>query len=307
MKRKRAKKIKQNVIAIVYDFDGTLTPGSMQNYTVLDVLGIDNPNKFWAEVEQESIKKSEEKDLVWMRKIKDLAAKKEDFALKKEIFKLRAKRIKYYKGIPLFFRRIQSYVKSKSKRKMKVSHYIVSSGLREILEGISIGNYFDNIFGSEYHYDQYGKPDFPKVVITDTVKTQYIFRINKGKEKIGESINKYMPEKKRPIPFKNIIYIGDGLSDVPAMNVTKKNGGYAIAVYDPNIRKETGKKGKKTCTLLLKANRVDFIAAADYRLKLDLDTYVKLILDTIIHRYLLESKKLTQKATGKKKKKKKKR
>ena len=163
---------------------------------------------------------------------------------------------------------------------MEVRHYIISSGLKEILDGISIRDKFYNVFGSEYLYDENGYPDFPKVAITDTVKTQYLFRINKGKEKIGESINEHMPENERPIPFKNMIYIGDGLSDVPAMNVTKKNGGYAIAIYKPGNH-----IAKATCNKLLEADRVNFIAPADYRNESILVNSIKVIVDTIIQQY----------------------
>jgi hypothetical protein len=192
-----------------------------------------------------------------------------------------ARKIKYFAGAKEFFGLINGYVRQKSKGRMVVRHYIVSSGLKEILNGVTIKSNFHNIFGSEYHYNRLtGIPDFPKVVIGDTVKTQYIFRINKGKERLWENINSYMPENMRPIPFKNIIYVGDGLSDIPAMNVTRKNGGYAIAVYKP-----VSAKGKKKCAQLMKAGRVEFIAPADYRQGRKLDRIVKLILDTIIQRY----------------------
>jgi 2-hydroxy-3-keto-5-methylthiopentenyl-1-phosphate phosphatase len=273
------RKIKQNIAALVYDFDGTLTPKAMQEYTVLPHLGVKETKRFWREVQEESIKNGEEKDLVWMRKIKEMAEKEEKLITRK-YFKKQGRNINYFPGVESFFNKVNSYVKRKSKGKMKIRHYIVSSGLKEILDGISIRRKFYNVFGSEYHYDYRGIPSFPKVVITDTVKTQYLFRINKGKENLGESINEYMPEELRPIPFKNIIYIGDGLTDVPAMNVTKKSDGYAIAVYRP-----WSSKGIATCKRLLRAGRVDFIAQADYRQGSALYKYVICTLDIIIEQY----------------------
>ena len=115
---------------------------------------------------------------------------------------------------------------------MQLRHYLISSGLTEIVEGTSIYKRFHNVFASEYWFEAYDLP-YPKRVITDTGKTQYLFRINKGVEDLGDSINQHMPEAARPIPFANMIYFGDGDTDVPSMAVTRKNGGHAVAVYPP--------------------------------------------------------------------------
>jgi hypothetical protein len=117
---------------------------------------------------------------------------------------------------------------------------------------------------------------FPKLLVTDTMKTQFLFRINKGRENIGESINEHMPESERPIPFQNMIYVGDGMTDVPSMALTKKAGGHTVAVYHPNG------KGRGVCVELLHAGRADFIAAADYRAGSRLTARVQLLLDAII-------------------------
>lgn len=249
----------KNIIALVYDFDGTLSPKSMQEYTVLPNLGVKELNAFWDEIGREVREAGAENTLVWMRRIKEIA-EDERMPITRDYFRKCGRDIRYFPGVEGFFDAVNAYVKKASKGKMKVRHYIVSAGLKEILEGISIRKKFHNIFGSEYHYDEYGRPDFPKVVITDTIKTQYMFRINKGKENLGETINEHMPEADRPIPFTNMIYIGDGLTDVPAMTLTKKSGGHSIAVYRHNH-----KKGLITCNKLLDAKRVDCIAPADYR------------------------------------------
>ena len=214
-----------------------------------------------------------------MRKIKELAEGGQKL-ITKEYFKRCGRNIEYFRGVKSFFPKINRYVKQASKNRMTVRHYIISAGLKEILEGTSIRKEFYNIFGSEYHYDYSGRPIWPKVLITDTIKTQYLFRINKGKENINESINEHMPEANRPIPFGNMIYIGDGLSDVPAMTLTKKNGGHSIAVYRPY-----NQKGLNVCKSLLKANRVDFIAHADYTKGKELSEYVTSTLDLIIKKY----------------------
>jgi len=160
------------------------------------------------------------------------------------------------------------------------SHQLVSrnfrysSGLTEIIEGTSIYKRFHNVFASEYWFEAYDLP-YPKRVITDTGKTQYLFRINKGVEDLGESINQHMPEAARPIPFANMIYFGDGDTDVPSMAVMRKNGGHAVAVYPPG-------KGKSKCVELFKAGRCDFFAPADYRAGSDLFKRTCLLLDRIL-------------------------
>jgi hypothetical protein len=150
----------------------------------------------------------------------------------------------------------------------------VSSGLTEIVEGTSIYNRFARVFASEYWFDAYDIP-FPKRVITDTGKTQYLFRINKGLEDHNDSINSHMPEELRPIPFSNMIYFGDGETDVPSMALLKKNGGSAIAVHAPG--EPPGK-----CVELFEAGRCDFYAGADYRLGSDLFKRTTLLLDRML-------------------------
>ncbi len=141
--------------------------------------------------------------------------------------------VELYPGVETWFGEIGKYVKAHSASDgVTVKHYLVSSGLTEIIEGTKIYKHFANVFASEYWFDAYDLP-FPKRVITDTGKTQYLFRINKGIENQSESINSHMAEDARPIPFSNMIYFGDGETDVPSMALLKKNGGHAIAVHEP--------------------------------------------------------------------------
>jgi len=162
---------------------------------------------------------------------------------------------------------------------VKIQHYLISASQREILEGVSIRKYFKRIYASEYHFNHHGVATFPKFLVTDTLKTQFLFRINKGIEAVTESINEHMPEADRPIPFQNIVYIGDGMTDVPSMALTKKSGGHAVAVYDPRRNRA---RSRATCVKLLDAGRVDFVAAADYRAGSKLSRRVELLLDAII-------------------------
>lgn len=266
---------RQKKIALIYDFDGTLSPQPMQEYTVLPSLGI-VPEVFWKEVSKEAKDTESESMLVYMRLLLEKAEEKKAHIGKEALAKLAAD-IEYFPGVETWFKRLNDFVKTESEAKITLDHYIISAGMKEILEGVSIRKYFANIFASEYHFNHHGVATFPKQLITDTSKTQFIFRINKGKEKLSESINQHTPEHKRPIPFSNIIYIGDGLTDVPSMTVTKQLGGHAIAVH-----KKGSKKGVKVCKELLSAKRVDFLAPADYSENSILEVRMQQLLKSVI-------------------------
>jgi 2-hydroxy-3-keto-5-methylthiopentenyl-1-phosphate phosphatase len=266
---------KHNVIAIVYDFDGTLTPQPMQEYTILPEIGIKNGRKFWGRVNEESKRTNGEEIVTYMRLMLEESKSRHYPVTVRKLNQL-AKNINFFPGVHTYFKRINNYVKNHLIEKVELRHYVISAGLKEIISGTAIAEYIYKIFASEYYYDEYGAAVFPKVIVNDTLKTQFIFRINKGKENLSENINLHMPLPARPVPFQNILYIGDGLTDVPCMTVIRKNGGYAIAVY-----KSHNSAGKNICKELLKAERVDFIAGADYRSGSELDHLVKLMLDNM--------------------------
>ena len=264
----------QNTIALVYDFDGTLSPQPMQEYTVLPKIGV-KPKDFWKRVNRETRKTESDQMLVYMRHIiEELEKARVD--VKREDLAAMAEKIVYFPGVTTWFGRMNTYVRRRSGGKVNISHYLISAGQREILEGVSIRKHFKRIYASEYHFNHHGVATFPKFLVTDTLKTQFLFRINKGLEGVNESINEHMPESQRPIPFHNIIYVGDGMTDVPSMALTKKSGGHTVAVYNPRG------KGRATCVKLLDAGRADFIAAADYRPGSKLSRRVELLLDAII-------------------------
>ncbi|HEX4763639.1 MAG TPA: HAD family hydrolase [Usitatibacter sp.] len=264
----------QSTIAIVYDFDGTLSPQPMQEYTVLPKIGVE-PREFWKRVNDDARRTESDMMLVYMRHIIE-ALELGRINVKREDFAAMAQAIEYFPGVPTWFTRINQYVRRKSAGKVKVQHYLISAGQKEILDGASIRKHFKRIYASEYHFDHHGVATFPKLLVTDTMKTQFLFRINKGREGINESINEHMPEAERPIPFHNMIYVGDGMTDVPSMALTKKSGGHTVAVYQP------GGKGREVCVKLLTAGRADFIAPADYRANSRLARRVELLLDAII-------------------------
>ncbi len=265
----------QNTIALVYDFDGTLSPQPMQEYTVLPKIGIE-PAEFWAIVNREARETESDPMLVYMRHIIE-ALERVRVDVKREDFAAMARAIEYFPGVPTWFARVNAYVRRRSKGQVKLQHYLISAGQKEILDGVSIRRHFKRIYASEYHFNHHGVATFPKFLVTDTLKTQFLFRINKGRESVTESINEHMPEAERPIPFQNMIYVGDGMTDVPSMALTKKNGGHAVAVFNPGEE-----KGRATCVKLLDAGRVDFIAEADFRKGSKLSKRVELLLDAIV-------------------------
>lgn len=199
------KRFHRNVIAMVYDFDGTLSPQSMQNYTVLPKIGM-NPTDFWRHVEREAKATQSDKMLVYMRLILEEAAEKK-VRITKEDFKKLASKIKFFPGVEDWFEQMNDFVKTVGKHKIAIKHYVISGGNKEILDGVKMARHFERIYASEYHFDHNGVAVFPKILITDTTKTQFLFRINKGKEDVSETINDHMPEDERPIPFSNMIYI----------------------------------------------------------------------------------------------------
>ncbi|MBC8024130.1 MAG: haloacid dehalogenase-like hydrolase [Burkholderiales bacterium] len=265
----------QNTIALVYDFDGTLSPQPMQEYTVLPKIGV-QPAEFWAMVNREARETESDPMLVYMRHIIE-ALERAKVDVKREDFAAMARAIVYFPGVPTWFTRMNAYVKRRSRGQVKLHHYLISAGQKEILEGVSIRKHFKRIYASEYHFNHHGVATFPKLLVTDTVKTQFLFRINKGLESLNESINEHMPEAERPIPFQNIVYVGDGMTDVPSMALTKKSGGHTVAVYNPRKQSQ-----RAICEKLLRAGRADFLAEADFRKGRKLVRRVELLLDAII-------------------------
>jgi hypothetical protein len=274
-RRRRAPKVDRKTIALVYDFDGTLSPKPMQEYAFLPQVGADAA-AFWAE-SNALAKETRADPLITYMHLMYRKAKEKGVRIDRADLVAQGRHVELYPGVEDWFGAIGTYVKSHAQSHgVNLRHYLVSSGLTEIVEGTSIYRRFHNVFASEYWFDAYDLP-YPKRVITDTGKTQYLFRINKGVEDLGESINQHMPDAARPIPFANMIYFGDGDTDVPSMAVMRKNGGYAVAVYP------AGKsRGRAKCVDLFKAGRCDFFAPADYREGSDLFRRTCLLLDRIV-------------------------
>jgi 2-hydroxy-3-keto-5-methylthiopentenyl-1-phosphate phosphatase len=259
---------KKTTIAIMYDFDKTLTTADMQEYSFIPNLGMTS-SEFWTKANELAKKEQMDSILSYMKLMLDESKKKEK-PIRRDDFVSLGKDLEFYPGVLQWFDAIDKKAK---KMDIVVEHYIISSGLHEIIEGSAVGNKFKQIYASEYLYDPSGVATWPKLSVNYTAKTQFLFRINKGVLSVSEDrkLNDYTPEGNRAIPFRNMIYIGDGLTDVPCMKLVKNNGGKSIAVH---------KKGElATCLQLMKADRIDFYEEADYTEGKGLFSLVSLILE----------------------------
>jgi len=269
----------KKIIALVYDFDGTLSPKPMQEYSLLPKIGVEAA-AFWAETNRVAREQQADPLITYMH-LMYKKAKAANIRIDRADLVALGRDVELYQGVEAWFGEIARYIGIRAESHgVELRHYLISSGLTEIVEGTSIYKNFHNVFASEYWFDAYDVP-FPKRVITDTGKTQYLFRINKGVEDLSQTINQHMPEAARPVPFANMIYFGDGDTDVPSMAVMRKSGGHAIAVHGP-VGEEGGGHGRSKCIDLFKGGRIDFFAEADYRRGSELFHRTCLLLDRIL-------------------------
>lgn len=261
-------------VALIYDFDKTLCSKDMQEYSFIPNLNM-SEEEFWNKVTQLATKEKMDKILAYMY-IMIKESKKINKNITKDYLKSLGKDIELFKGVEDWFNNINTYAQ---KLNIEIEHYIVSSGIKEIIEGTTIAKYFKEIYACEFLYEK-NFATWPKIAVNYTAKTQFISRINKGVLDIIDdtTINKTMNEEERRIPSKNIIYFGDGLTDIPSMRMTRSYGGYAIAVYQNNDKKKVFE--------LIKDSRIDFYAKANYTKNNSLDKIVK----TILHDISIKSK-----------------
>lgn len=265
-------------MAIAYDFDGTLAPGNMQEYDFVPALGMTSAD-FWREATELERIHQADKILAYMRLMLHKAGSKQ-VPVRKEDFIRYGNSVALFQGVQEWFPRINAYALSKN---VKLDHFIISSGLREMIEGTPISHEFRAIFASSFMYDQHGVAVWPALAINYTTKTQYLFRINKGSLDVCDhsKINQYVPQNERSMPFENMIFIGDGETDIPSFRLVKEQGGHAIAVYPPKASKEKTKE-------LVNQGRVNFIAQATYSEGSELDTIVKAIIDKVASDHVLD-------------------
>ena len=263
-------------IAFIYDFDKTLSPKDMQEYSFLPDIGV-TPEQFWAEVKQETKKQKADNIITYMQlMIEKAIANGKKNELTREALKEKGKSIALFEGVEDWFDLINQYAKEKN---AVVEHYIISSGNKEILEGTSIAKHFKKIYGCSFRFDEIDVAKSAGLAINYTNKTQFIFRINKGllDESDNSKINKFTPEDERPIPFNQMVYFGDGDTDIPCMKLVKDKGGYAVAVYKPG-----SSKSKKKATELLEDGRVNFFFPANYSEGKAIMKNCKLIIDKMV-------------------------
>lgn len=260
---------------IVYDFDGTLAPGNMQEYNFIPELDMD-PEKFWDKAKALAKEQQADHILAYMQLMLSEANKSPNICVRKENFKDFGKNIKFFNGVNEWFNLINEYAKEKH---VEVKHYIISSGLREMIEGTSIHEYFEKVYASGFMYDRYGIACWPALAVNYTTKTQYLFRINKGTldEDDNSTINSYIPDEDRPVPFSHMVFIGDGETDVPCMRLVRSYGGHSIAVYKPS-----NAKAKKSAKQLVTDGRATFAAVADYSNGSDIHNAIKSMIDKVV-------------------------
>ena len=265
------------IIALMYDFDRTLALQDMQNFSFIPKLGY-TPQEFWDKTEDFCKKYDMDKILGYMYMMIH-CSKEKGITLNRKFLNECGKNIKFFDGVTTWFNRINEYANSKG---LICEHYLITSGNKEIVEGCSIFDDFKQVFGCEYLYNESGEAFWPRTIVNYTQKTQYIFRISKGVINTNDDreINEKTPNRR--IIYQNMIYMGDGLTDVPCMILVKENGGTSIAVYP--------KGSQEKVAHLFEDGRVNYICKADYSSNSELEKVVKLIIDGISIRETLEMK-----------------
>lgn len=262
-------------VALLYDFDGTLAPGNMQEFTFAPSLLKMNKQQWWDTVNDFGEMHNMDPTLSVMYMMMTVA-KEKGLSIKRQDFVNLGKDIKYFDGVEEYFEMINEYGK---KLGLEIEHFVISSGLKEIIEGTSIAKYFKRIFASCYAYDQDGNAFWPCHAVNYTTKTQFIHRIRKNAiDSLYEikSVNEYLPDTNHLFPYENMMYFGDGETDIPAMKTVSNKGGNSFCVYDPH-KKTAFEKAKK----IYLTKRADFMAKADWSCDGELVAMVKGCIDKI--------------------------
>lgn len=258
------------IIALLYDFDKTLCTTDMQNYAFIPALGM-TPEDFWTLANDFGRENSMDGLLAYMyTMIRE--CRRRGVRLDRDFLVRCGRAIELFPGVKEWFSRINAFG---AELGAEVEHYVLSSGLKEIIEGSGICHEFKEVYACEFLYDADGLAYWPKLDVNFTNKTQFIYRINKGVLDVSDDkgLNSSMPDDSKRIPFPNMVYIGDGLSDVPCMKTMRAYGGQAIAVYQDSNRHGVEE--------LLSRQRVDYIFPADYREGTALDVTMKNIIRRI--------------------------
>ena len=264
--------------ALIYDFDGTLARGNMQETSFIPALGM-TPSQFWNETVRPETKRADGDDILMYMQLMLKTARDRGLPVTKKAMMDHGRDVLLFDGLTgpgNWFERINAFA---AEYGLDIDHYIISSGIKEMIEGCQIHPEFTHVFASAFVYDEAGEAVWPAVGINYTTKTQYLFRINKGVHNNWEheAINRFMPDEERPIPFERMIFLGDGDTDVPTMKMMHTKGGFSIAVYDPRNEPNDHSKIHR----LISEDRVNFVAAGDYTEGSALDLIVKGLLGRI--------------------------
>lgn len=268
------------VVALIYDFDGTLSPGNMQEFSFIKALGMTS-EEFWEKSDKLTKNNDANGILCYMKLMLD-EAQYRHISLKRESFQRFGREVEFYAGVAEWFSLVNGYGRAKG---VAVRHYINSSGLKEMIEGTAIASEFENIYACSFLYDVDGKAVWPAVAVDFTTKTQFLFKINKGISSVSDNseVNRYMREEERPVPFRRMIYFGDGQTDIPCMKMVRQNGGHSIAVYDPASAEK-----RRAAERLILEERVNFVCPADYREGGETYNVVTTIIDKMKYDYEFE-------------------
>ena len=255
------------VLAICYDFDKTLSPDDMQAQGYIQSVGYD-VQEFWKKTNELARSNNMDDNLAYMYMM--IREAEGNFVFNEKLLKEYGSKVKLFPGVEGWFRRVREYGEEAG---VKVEHYIISSGLKEMIEGTRVAGEFERIYASSFFYNDRGVAVWPAQVINYTNKTQYLFRISKGVLDINDNaVNDYFPPDKMRVPFRNMVYIGDSDTDIPCMKLVHSYGGHSIGVYDG----ETGNTVK--VEKMMKENRIRYIAPADYSEGSKLDVLLKAII-----------------------------
>ncbi len=248
---------KKPIVALIYDFDGTLSPGNMQEFGFIQAVG-KTPEEFWKMSDGLAAGQDASNVLSYMKMMFD-EARKNNITLRRSDFRKFGKHIELFEGVREWFRLVNEYGDAHG---VKIEHYINSSGLKEIIEGSPVAKEFKHIFACSYIYNDEGEAVWPGIAVDYTAKTQFIFKINKGifSAHDNKMVNASIAEDKKRIPYPRMIYFGDGETDIPCMKIVSMFGGHTIAVYNPDKPKK-----KAFAEKLKRQGRANFIAPADYR------------------------------------------
>ena len=248
-------------VALVYDFDGTLAPRNLPEHSFLPSVGVTDVEGFWEACRREAERHDSDQVLTYLRMLLT-AAERAGTAVTRDQLRRHGAQTPLFAGVEAWFDDIGAYGRSVG---VEIEHFVVSSGLLEMIEGLSIHPRFRKVFASSYAYDETGRAVWPASAINYTTKTQYLFRINKGIDNVWDNstINLWMPKQERRVPFERMVFLGDGDTDIPSMKLVREKGGQAVAVFDPEKFEQRLSQGH--LERLIAEDRIDHMASADYR------------------------------------------